>query len=888
MDDGPINTSRLSLVQKSMLVAMLVIVAIVMSASSVAWNIYSQTQNNIDSRLQSTLLSSVNQVKQTFHEYKTITGYWADEDSILHIAHALTAPTAMFLQVETKNSLNSVLEPTLKEHGFRDFKLLNKQGLVLTSKSGHDVGDSVLWTDAMARAWDGIPQISLPFKSSRMWKDYDGWVMSGAPTMFVMAPIQDSRQQTLALLVFEFDPESVFKPAFDINQFGESGHTYAVSKDGSLLSHIKHHDELYSLDLLDHAIRHPELNVKLTVPTTNGLTSNIGQTFTEMAQSISLQQSGSNVEGYIDFRGKRVVGAWLWDNHLQMGFATETGIDEAYVLFTKIRNSIIYGVIGISIIVILAMVVYIRSTKQIIRSHQQRDAIINTAGEGILAIETDGTISMANPQASSMFGYDENILVGMNLDALISVNDHQPPQSYLLNTQFLEARTFNFTDNLEGIKKDGSHFPLALTISELEVGDKAYFMGLARDITHQVKQNHDLITAKEEAEHAKERAESANRAKSQFLSKMSHELRTPLNAILGFSQLLLMDKLTEDQSESVEMISSSGQHLLNLINDILDVSQIESGNMTVSLEQVNLMKLVQEITPLIETQLSPLNLSLTVEAYDDDIIWVEADQLKLKQVLLNLLSNAVKYNRQDGFISIIVSKHRQDKVLLSIQDGGAGLTEQQMASLFEPFNRLGRENSDVEGTGIGLVISRELLKLMDGNLLVDSVEEHGSTFTVELPSATPVYKIESSENDVTTINSYQGRGSSLAINVLYIEDNPANMALVKQLLARHPNYVLHEAGTAELGLIIARHEPIDIILMDINLPGMDGFEALETLKKEGLTEKITVIGVSANALVSEVERAYQAGFEYYLTKPIDFRALIESLEDISEKIRFPK
>ncbi len=865
---------QLSVTAKTGLVAMFVLVTVLIVSTWVATNIYRQTQADLDYRLHGTLESSISQVKQRFHEYKTIVGYWADEPQLLRAIHNPVTSKPAFSEKYTKERLNLILTPTLEEHQFRDFKLLDQNGVVLMSRSGHDIDQETIDKAIIDSVWQGNVEVSLPFLSSRMWKDINGLVAYRTPTMFVMAPIKDNRHMTFAILVFEFDPDPVFIPIFHSNQVGLTGKTYGVNRDGLLLTHVKNITQLKESNLLDSHSSHTEFKLSLN-------TSQIqNHGLTAVAQSLQEDKSGSNINGYKDVRGIDVIGAWRWDDELRMGIVTETDKEEAYHLYRQVIKSIIMGVLSACVIIILTAIIYVRTSKAVILSHQQRDGIINNAAEGIVMIDNNSIISIANPAAADMFGYQTKELLGCDVAMLLSPEQQKEHKQLVQNAKIIGPRVFDSTRNLKGFRKDGSFFPLELTVSPIKLDENTYFVGVMRDITNRVEQEQALILAKEEAEQAKEKAEQANRAKSEFLSKMSHEFRTPLNAILGFSQLLSMENLSESHADSITMISTSGQHLLNLVNDILDVSQIESGQMTVSLENVNVNQLIQDVIPLIEAQLSHLNLTLSVESFLDESVWVIADHMKLKQVILNLLSNAVKYNRPNGFIGITISQKDQQTISISIQDGGMGLSEQQQASLFEPFNRLGKESSDIEGTGIGLVISRELLRVMNGTLIVHSAINQGSTFTICLPSAQSD-GIQEQNEAVLADDVIRQHDAQHDIKILYIEDNPANMALVRQLLSRFSHYQLLEADTAELGMELARKHLPDIVLMDINLPGMSGFDALELLIEEKLTDHMTVVALSANALLSEVQRGLDAGFNYYLTKPIDFNQLVETLHAIA-------
>jgi len=405
------------------------------------------------------------------------------------------------------------------------------------------------------------------------------------------------------------------------------------------------------------------------------------------------------------------------------------------------------------------------------------------------------------------------------------------------------------------------------------LGEVIGILGTYDDISERKLMEQGLIEAKEIAE-------EASSAKSQFLSRMSHELRTPLNGILGFAQLLESEDLTEDQLSSVEMIFGSGKHLLDLINDILQVAALESGKLTVSIEPLELESILHEVLSSIETLLFDNQISLYVEG--DRKLWVEADHTRLKQLLYNLLSNAVKYNKFKGTVTVLIALN-QDKVRMSISDTGKGIRDENIDSIFEPFNRLNYENSVIEGTGIGLTISQQLAYLMGTKLNVDSTVDVGTTFWFDLPKATPMpdYQVTSSEIEQLALRDE----SDCRLTLLYVEDNKANMKLIRHLVSNLEDVILVEAIDAEEGIEKAQMFRPDLILMDINLPGKDGYHALSEIKQLSMKKNLKIVAVSANAMTSEIEQGYQAGFDDYITKPIDLDEITQLIETMKIELK---
>ncbi|MDH5765555.1 MAG: ATP-binding protein, partial [Gammaproteobacteria bacterium] len=418
---------------------------------------------------------------------------------------------------------------------------------------------------------------------------------------------------------------------------------------------------------------------------------------------------------------------------------------------------------------------------------------------------------------------------------------------------------------------NGEDFPAEVLLTPMKQDGKDVLQAVVVDITQRKKSEADLLEAIKSAR-------QANQAKSEFLSRMSHELRTPLNSILGFCQLLDLKYEDPDVKSSVAEIHKAGTHLLDLINEILDLSKIEAGKLQLSIADYNFGLVLSDSLVLIELMATRSSIEIIneTESYADCVIHV--DYTRFKQVLINLLSNAVKYNNENGVVTISCEVVDDNRLRINIKDTGNGLTDKQQQALFKPFERL-KEHNKIEGTGIGLVITRHLVENMGGEIGVDSYPGKGSTFWVEInlsesnkSDSIPIHVEVETEGSVV-----QGQQLLSDKTILYIEDTPANLKLVKLLIEEHTDYTMISAPEAGLGLVLAEEKQPDLILMDINLPGMSGFEAFSELQKNENTRDIPVVAISANAMQSDIEKGMSAGFEDYITKPVNVTALLTAI-----------
>ena len=386
----------------------------------------------------------------------------------------------------------------------------------------------------------------------------------------------------------------------------------------------------------------------------------------------------------------------------------------------------------------------------------------------------------------------------------------------------------------------------------------------------------------EELVEAKDMAETANNAKSEFLSRMSHELRTPLNAIIGFSQLLEHDCKDEQLKGNVKEIYIAGKHLLGLINDVLELSKIEAGYIKVDLGTVDINYIFYSAFGMLSAIANKNNIRLVNCIEDKNNVYVLADQYKLNQVFINLISNAIKYNSENGEVKVDVDLLKDERVRINFTDTGIGLSEEDQLHLFQPFERLGAENTNIEGSGIGLVITRKLIELMGGEIGVDSEIGCGSTFWVILPLAKKeiLLDISKSSESESLANDSKNSTDNLSKKILYIEDNPANMRLVEDIIKKHTPFEFLSSVNGNDGIKMAIEQKPDLILLDLNLPDISGLDVFEKIRKNTGLKSTPVVAVSANAMQHDVDKALELGFLDYVKKPIDVFALKNMLNKI--------
>ncbi len=504
--------------------------------------------------------------------------------------------------------------------------------------------------------------------------------------------------------------------------------------------------------------------------------------------------------------------------------------------------------------------------RRLVERQRLLDTMVSACPDIVTILDGNGRVQAVSLASNRILGYDLGDSVHEELEALVHPDDL--PAIYREYGALLDGRASQLDMRYRVRHRDG-HWVTLDTRGQAVVGGDGKAEGavvVSRDVTAD-------LAFEQELEAAVDEAERASTAKSEFLSRMSHELRTPLNSVLGFAQLLGMEDLDDQQEEAVGHILRAGQHLLNLIDEVLDIARIESGRVDIAVEPVEMTDVVGDAVDLSRPLAEKRGVALEVDLQGcPPTPFVSADRQRLLQVLLNLLSNAVKYNHPLGRVVVSVSVE-DGRGLITVADTGPGIAPEDAHRVFQPFDRLGAERSGVEGTGVGLALAKHLVEQMGGLITLESEPGAGATFTVSLPATRRPEP--SLSGALPTVRSRVAGGG---LRVLHIEDNLANLELVEQIMSRSGSVELRAAMYGSLGLELAREHRPDLVLLDLHLPDMSGSEVLERMRHDPNLAEVPVVVVSADATPTQVRSLQRSGVLAYLTKPIDVAELLRVVE----------
>ncbi|MBC8465719.1 PAS domain S-box protein, partial [bacterium] len=544
--------------------------------------------------------------------------------------------------------------------------------------------------------------------------------------------------------------------------------------------------------------------------------------------------------------------------------ADGTSFDAEYWSFPIINDGKITG----------AVVTFIDITDRKVIENElilSQDILRNSSDCLYVYDQTSRQILDVNETSCNKMGYSREELLTLRID---DINPKFPMDQWDAVMAEIKASKDGFLLETRHQRKDGTSIPVETSVRYVNLANKDILVSTARDITERLKGDAEIKQAKTEAE-------KANLAKSEFLSRMSHELRTPLNSILGFAQLMEMGELNPKHKKGVKQIMNSGKHLLDLINEVLDLSRIEAGQLSLTLESVELSGIISESIDIVRPLAAGSNLKLKTKDSLTNDLYVKADRQRLKQVLLNLINNAIKYNREGGSVSVHVSRPTSHVLRINVTDTGIGISPEGIQKLFNPFQRIGSDISEIEGTGLGLAVAKKLMEAMHGTIGVESEAGEGSTFWIELPLCKSIKERPRSSGDATKQEAATIRKTG---TILYIEDNVSNIQLVENIIGEHRQAVhlvtdIYGRNAVKLAI---DHKP-DFILLDLDLPDIHGIEVLKLVKANKKTKAIPVVILSADATPSQIEKMLTAGAKTYLTKPLDVVKFLKLVDEMLNK-----
>jgi PAS domain S-box-containing protein len=808
-------------------------------------------------------------------------------DDLLPLAHDKTK----LMEHPAQNKLQACFQSYFGDSYMTGVSIVNSNYINLATTQWDHIGQetcAISQKVRLDRVFLGKKQFIPPTQSCMMSNDKDEYHEVHAVSMFMAIPIFNTEHNVLAMILVYMNPRSYFNKIFDNARYGESTETVMLNKEGVLLSETRFRDEFVKVGRLGFT-DHSMLNIDVRIP------KNLDKSepLTKMARSIAKQTSGFSATPYLDYRGTKVFGAWIWDDEMEVGFASEIDESEALSSYYIVRDLILAGFFGV---LVLAFVFYYfveaikrKAHKKTIASELFLRNITESVIDGIITINTQGIVLSMNKAAENLFGYTKSEVMGNNVKMLLPEPHKSLHDSYLENYLVTGIKKIlGETRDLSGIRKDGSSFDLSLRAGEVFIDEDRIFTALIQDITQRKEVEATLQRAKEEAE-------EAARTKSDFLANMSHEIRTPMNAILGMSHLALETDLNPKQHNYINKVHHSAEMLLGIINDILDFSKIESEKLDMECIEISLWEVLDDLTSIIGLKVKDKDIELMYSIDEKMPVRYIGDPLRLGQILLNLVSNAIKFTNENGSIVIYVTmdedSERESLVHFSVEDNGIGMNQEQQEKLFKAFSQADTSTTrKYGGTGLGLVISKKLVEMMGGSIWVESTLGKGSTFhfTARLDKQKDQDVI-----DTKSLKKFLGKHK-----ILVVDDNHVSKNILSKILNKL-GYEVAEVSTAlEAVAMIKKSDndkAFDLILTDWKMKDIDGIEMLTMIRDDGsIKHKPKVILITAHRIDDAKAASKELDISKFLSKPVTFSLMYDAIvelfggKDILQKNRSKK
>ncbi len=894
-----------------------VFVFLIVSLAGIGWGVLRATEREMKQNLAEQLKSTLSANKESFNswgrEKKLDAQVLASQPEIrqkilsqVALAKQEFSTEKSFAQSRDLQWLRKHLGAACAKYGFIGFVLLDNTGLQVGALLEEPVGKRQLIeiSDIFARSFEGETVVSHPFAGEVNLPDVHGVWQSNLPTMFVATPVRDDAGEIKGVLAFRMRPEIEFSKILTVGRFGSTGETYVFNDAGVMLSESRFNHQLKALGLIpgqsgDSAI----FNLEIRNPGGNmalGFRPGLPQEqlpFTFMAEKALRKESGVNVDGYNDYRGVPVVGAWTWLAEFDIGMAIEMDVDEAFAPLNTIVMGfyLILGLLFFS--TLFGFFLRVKQTrienernlarKKIEQNEMRLRSMMDGLTDAIITIDERGVICDFNPAAERIFEYSSYEAIGRNIKFLMPEPYHGEHDLYI--ERYLKggaAKIIRTQREVVGLRKNGAAFPMDLSISEVSLEGSRLFTGSARDISERKRAEEEIVKAKEKAELSRQEADRANRAKTEFLANMSHEIRTPMNAIIGMGDLLEETSLEAEQRQLVGVLRGAGENLLLLINDILDLSKIESGHIELETIEFDPRHLLEKTIEILEVRAEEKGLELNHHISPNVPNGLLGDSHRLRQVLINLIGNAIKFT-DHGEVLIraeqVGSSEGKSELLFSISDTGPGIPREKLGTIFNSFSQADTSiTRKYGGTGLGLAICKRLVELMGGGIRVESELGKGSVFH---------FTVQFDELKQHATETLDVPDKLKKMKTLVVEHRASVRSMIKDHLLDWGLWVT-DVGCAKMAFEAIKRsrdneEPFQLLLINSRLPGLGGFRLVEKIHAELKTHIPSVMMMPIDARSGDIGQCKNMGLVDYVTKFIHPAEFLEKITSVIDKNNQP-